>query len=206
MKVKRIALLAVLAVAVTVVFFSAVTAQVPPTKPLVGAAAPGGPIAVCNIAEVFVKYTRANDLTKMLELKRAELEVEDKKRQNAINVARAQLQESLTPGSAPYEVKLLQVERMAIERQVWAKVEQSKLVRSHRKLTEEMYRAILAKIERIALERGFYMVLYRDELNLASNSTEQLLAKIAQRKVLYHRPKSDITAEVTRLLNEQYKP
>ena len=85
------------------------------------------------------------------------------------------------------------------------KLEQSKATREHQGLTEAMYREILDVIQTVAKEQGDTLVLYRDDIDLKSDSITELLSKITRRKVLYSDPGMDITDLVLARLNERYK-
>ena len=168
------------------------------------APATGTRVAVCDIATVFNNYTRAKDLTTELENKRRGLAEEDQRRNTVLETLQGNL-DNLNPGSEAYESKLSELEKQALELKIWREYEEKKLLRGHRNLTEQMYREIVQVVEEQGVALGYELVLYRDNLDLRSATTPELLSKIAQRKVLYNAPGIDITDAVLARLNQKYK-
>lgn len=196
MTTKRLYWLAIVVLCVSVLWIGRGVAQVD------GGAV--GKTAVCNIAQVFENYKRAKDLTADFEKRRVALGEEDARRQRAIESLHLQL-DALALGSKAYEAKLSEIEEATLSREVWRKLEEGKLVREHLALTQEMYSDILRLIETVAKERGYELVLYRDELDLASSNRSELLSKIALRKVLYSSDAIDITDAVLKRLDSLYE-
>jgi len=188
----------VLAACLTVVM-TQVTAQSP--KP---AAAPSGKTAVCDIVTVFNSYARATDLSGQFEQKRKEIKAQDAQKEAAIKHAEDILK-GYTPGSKKYEDQLTKVENLAIERESWRRVKEASASRWHRLLTEEMYREILDVVAEVAKKGNYDLVLFKESVELASQSTTELLNKIAQRKCLYASDAIDITVNVLEQANKQYR-
>ncbi len=171
------------------------------------AAPPATPtrVAVCDVAKVFNNYQRAKDLTAEFEQRRRRIKVEDDRRDARLKQLQATLS-ALKPGSKEHETRLAEYMKASIERQVWRKMQEELAIRQHRRLTEEMYKEILRAVDAVAKERGFDLVIYLENVPIASASTSELLNKIAQRKVLYHDPRIDITQTVLQRVNSRYRP
>jgi Skp family chaperone for outer membrane proteins len=59
-------------------------------------------------------------------------------------------------------------------------------------------------IETVAKERRYDLVIHLDSVDLASQTTTELLNKIAQRKCLYAAKSIDITNVVLKRVNRRY--
>ena len=164
---------------------------------------PAARTAVCSVNRVFLGYGRAADLTAQLETSRQEMAAESQTRKEAAEAMQNELG-ALKAGSAGYTAKLEQIDQALMEWKVWEEMAKMKLVRRHHALTKEMYNEILAAVRAVAAQQGYALVLTADEVDLTSQSTEQLLAKIAQRKVLYNDSSIDITDAVIQWLNDRY--
>ena len=164
----------------------------------------GAGVGVCDVVVVFNEYQRAKDLTLRLNERRDALRAENEKRGKAIDVLRTEL-EGLKAGSKEYEQRLNEVQRLTIERTAWLQFQESLIMRDHQRLTREMYEQILRMIQTVAEQQGFLMVLQRDKESLDSQTTQELVQKIASRKVLYNHASVDITDGVLARLNDQYR-
>jgi Skp family chaperone for outer membrane proteins len=161
-------------------------------------------VAVCDVAAVFNKYDKATDLTDRFNARRDKIKAEDDARGKEISDLEAKLK-PLQEGSAIFEETFAKLQKLDVDRQAWRKTQESTVVREHRMLTEQMYEEIAKVIADLAKEQGFDLVIYRDNVDLASQTTSELLAKIAQRKVLYNDPSLDLTQAVLERANAAYK-
>ncbi len=199
MKSSRTLLIVVVLLLAVVAIFSRSSAQ---NAPVVAAAKPTC-VSVCDVAAVFNKYQRAKDLNEEFTQKRKTIAAEDKIRIDEIK----QLEEmvkGLEPGSKIHEQKSTQLQELALKQSVWRKIKEQTAMRWHRRLTEEMYREILIAIETVAKKRGCDLVMHREDIPIPSQTTTELLNKIAQRKCLYHNPAIDLTDDVLNWVNSQY--
>ncbi len=80
----------------------------------------------------------------------------------------------------------------------------AKIMREHHRLTKEMYHQIIKKISQVAKANAIDLVIYRPLGEIKSQSTQQLIQEISQRRVLYVNPKADLTQVVLGGLNEDY--
>ena len=197
MKTNRMYWLAILALLVGVAFLGRVTAQ---------STAPAGPAraAVCNIDQVLMNYQRAKDLNAQLDKEMTGRTNEDTAREKAIEAARME-EEALAEGSPAREAKLAEYEKLVLDRKSWREYESAKVLRQQQVMAEKMYREILQAVQAEAQAKGYQLVLYRDDIELKSESRAELFSKIALRKVLYNDPALDITDDVLRRMNDQYK-
>ncbi len=201
MKRGRIIYLLAVVLLASLAWRATATAQVAAPAPV---RMPPASVAVCHLADVFTNCKRTKAEKTILEQRQAALANEEKQRRKALEALSAAL-EALKVGSPEYERKLAEAERVAVELQVWGKTQENVLRRRYDRVMADIYDTILSAIERIALQRGCQLVLYRDDVSLASGNTELLLAKIAQRKVLYHDPRLDVTADVLREVDRVFQ-
>jgi Skp family chaperone for outer membrane proteins len=168
------------------------------------ALAAGGPIAVCNVVEILNNCQKAKDLTAELNKERGRIESEVKKRTEAIENLNKELK-LLTIGSEEFEQRFAENQRLVINREAWLKFEQSKAMRTHQKLTREMYTEVQKAVASVAKSRGFKVVLYQQRGKLRANSTADMRTEISQRKVVYSDEGIDITTSVLSSLNAAYR-
>ncbi len=192
---KTLLVVAVLFSAV-VLFFSRSSAQPAPTVPATR-------VAVCDIASVFNSYQKAKDLNGKFTQKRKDIAAENEKRHQEI-LRLEKVLKDVEPGSEIHDKTTSQLQELVMKQSVWRKMQEQTAVRWHRQHTEEMYREILTAVEVVAKQRGCDLVIYREDVPIASQTTTELLNKIAQRKCLYFNPSIDLTDAVLQLANSNY--
>ncbi len=198
MRRSGIFLLAAASVTCVAVFLTVVSAQAP------AAAGPRGTVAVCDVVTVFNDYQQAKDLSAEFQERAKKLAAQDELKLQAVQEV-GKVLNALKPGSKSYEEQLQKWEKLSLERTMWRGVRDQVNLREHRRLTEEMYTEILAMIETVAKERRFDLVIHRENVELASQTTTELLNKIAQRKCLYAAKSIDITDVVLKRVNHRYR-
>jgi len=166
-------------------------------------AAGGSSVAVCDVVEVFNSYDRARDLTEKLNERRAEIERENRERLDAIEAIQTEL-EGLREGSPEYEKRFEEMQRLSINRKAWLQYEDQLALREHHRLTREMYEEVTSMVGRTAAERGYDVVIYVERGPVRSENTQELLAEIARRRVLYAAERVDLTDTVLTELNRAY--
>ena len=163
----------------------------------------GGAVVVCDVVSVFNDYDRAKDLTEDFRLRSEGISQERDRRAALIQAGQEELQ-GLLPGSPDYETKLQDVQRQAIEAEAWQQYKMTLAGRDHHRLTTEMYEEILTMVQTVAEQQGHSLVLFREGRSTQTESIQQLLAQVENRKVLYSSPRIDITPVVLARLNQQY--
>ncbi|MDY7010998.1 MAG: OmpH family outer membrane protein [Planctomycetota bacterium] len=199
MKFPRTLLVVAVLFSAVVVFFSHSSAQDAPAAP----AARATRVAVCDVASVFNNYQKAKDLNEKFAQKRKDISAEDEKRNQEIQRLEKML-EGVEPGSKIHDKTSEQLQELVIKRSVWRKLQEQAAIRWHRRLTEQMYSEILTAVETVAKRRGCDLVIYHEDVPIASETTTELLNKIAQRKCLYYNPSIDLTDAVLQFANSKY--
>ena len=169
-----------------------------------GDKAPAGPVAVCNVLEILNNCQKAKDLTARLNKERGRIEKEVKSRSEAIDNLTKELK-LLTVGSEEFEQRFAEKQRLQINREAWLKFEQTKAMRTHQKLTREMYDEVQKAIGIVAKSRGIKMVFHQQRGKLQAATTAEMRAEISRRQVLYSAEAVDITASVLSSLNAAYR-
>lgn len=164
---------------------------------------PAARVAVCDIASVFNRYQRATDLGGQFNDRRDRIKEEDKTKGEQMDQVEKMLKE-LKSDSKEYKEQSATLEKLSVERTVWRKMQEQAVIKDHRDLTEQMYQEIVAAIAQLAKDQGYDLVLYLDAAEINSETTQELLGKIAQRKVLYCDPSLDITETVLQRVNAAY--
>ncbi|HUS92270.1 MAG TPA: OmpH family outer membrane protein [Phycisphaerae bacterium] len=164
----------------------------------------GSTVGVCDLVEVFNNYQRAKDLTAQLNDRRQAIQAEGKKRSDAIDALRQEL-ENYKKGTKKYQETAHQIQWLGLQAQGWLKYQDGLAMEEHRELTKEMYEEIRAMIAQVAKQRGISMVLQREPGDLETDNTAELLRQIYNHKVLYAAEDLEITEAVLLSLNQAYR-
>ncbi len=161
-------------------------------------------IAVCDVVAVFNNYIRTQDMTgEMAQRQRRLQELNADRAKRAADIE-AEIK-NLKPDSEQHTLRTEELWRLQFEQEGWQKAQMGVLMKWHHKSTEQMYKQIVDMVNVVAKEMGLDLVLLQHSQPLQTSSTEELIAQISGRTVLYHSPKVDITAKVLASINEQYR-
>lgn len=160
-------------------------------------------IAVCDIPELFKNYQRARDLSAQLAQQRQALTAEGKKRQDKIAELETE-RDSYKEGSQQYVTTNNKVKWEQIQAQAWLQYQTVQLDNQALRLTKEMYTEIKNAIAGVARQRGFDMVVQREQESLDTQNTQELRALIFSRRLLFAEESLDITPEILTRLNQAY--
>ncbi len=160
-----------------------------------------GPVAVCDVAQAFGRYKKAEDQAMGLNAMLQELEAQRKTRKADLDAMDAELKE-LSPTSPAFDQTLETLELKVAELKVWQEVQQVRVQSRQRRASSVMYAEVVAAVEAVAVERGFQIVVSQSPEGAKASSAEL----ITGHKVLYHSAEVDITDAVVHRLNAQYNP
>ena len=197
MKASRVVLM-VAALATAALFWTDLRGQA--TAPA-GPVPPQGSVAVLDVEEVITNYQRAIDLRKGLENRRNALLLEDQKRKDAMAQIEATLR-ALTEGSVEYLNQVNEMQRLAIDREVFLRVQTSLLESDHHRLLRALYEDVAKMAAIVAKEQGYRVALYVDRKLPKTNNSNELTAVLKDRKVVWADPSVDITETVLKRLND----
>lgn len=162
-------------------------------------------VAVCNIEQVVEALTEKQQLDAEMKQHRDALAAEQQSRQKRIEKLEFDLN-ALKPGTDAYKQKQEELQRAALELQVWTRFEQARAGRELGLQTERLYRKILEAIGRVGQDNGYDVVLFRESnVDMQFENPQQLSALIQLRKVLYANPSIDLTDQVIQRMNNEYE-
>ncbi|MEM9252046.1 MAG: OmpH family outer membrane protein [Planctomycetota bacterium] len=161
-------------------------------------------VAVVDVEQVFQSLKAQTEFEADIQRQREALAQEAQSKQASAQAIQDDL-EMLTAGTPAYDEKQAQLERAAIDLQVWQRYEEVKLARQAQTQIERLYRDVVDAIERIATESGYDVVLLEQEReSLQAENIQQLLGQIGTRKVLFAASKVDLTDTVIRRMNNEF--
>ncbi len=161
-------------------------------------------IAVCDVVTVFNNYIRTEDMTAEMAQRQRRLQELNAERAKRAETLETELQ-NLRPGSEEHTLRTEELWQLQLEQEGWQKAQMGVLLKWHHKATEEMYKQIVDMVKVVAQELDLDLVLLQHSQVIQTASTEELLAQISRRTVLYSSAKVDITAKVLARINEQYR-
>jgi Skp family chaperone for outer membrane proteins len=170
---------------------------------LAPAAAAPAKTAVCDLFIILKNYDRGNDLKKELKDRMDKITAEGDKRGKEITKIQDTLEE-LKPGSKEYDAQLNKMTQLTIDRQAFLNYQDELAKRETFRYTKDVYQDVLDAVEKVAKERGYQLVLFKESPNLTSRNYDELLEQMARRKVLYSDASLDITDDVLKRLNRDY--
>ena len=196
--------MAALVVAGAIVLYGMVGTEAQNTSPL------GGLTGVIDVVRVFNEYQKSDHLTERLGAEKAELDVEQKAKREAIEYLVVE-RDSFKRDSEEYRAKNEEMVEQTIGLKAWAEFHEKRLLHEHKALTAVLYEEIEAAVREVARQQGFSLVLYLDgglippPKSLRDFNVLQLRELIRQRKVIYHDPGVDLTNAVLEKLNADFQ-
>jgi Skp family chaperone for outer membrane proteins len=177
LRIVSVAGLGALALTLGLGYLATVRAQpMPAPKPTV--------VGVVDITKIVKDLKEVQTITNDLQMQRAALGIEDKKRSDALIQLNTDLEMYVNPVEREKEISKLK--KQAIELEVWRKVAQSDYEAEFAHQHEKLYRKIVATIGQVAKETGVDMVLMKEpEINLAGATAQQIFSQITIRKLLW---------------------
>jgi len=161
-------------------------------------------IGVVNLRKVFMGYNKTNARQKEIQVKYRKIQTELKKTFSLLERRKVRLA-NYKKDDPIYRKKLAKLaeEYDGVKAQMaWSK---EGLTAEMQRYTEEIFREILAAVTAYGKAQNYRLILKYDDQDIASTSSDQLKAKLAQKQVLYFHPPTDLSAEITKQLNDQYR-
>ncbi|UCG33448.1 MAG: OmpH family outer membrane protein [Phycisphaerales bacterium] len=194
---KQIVVLAGLATALAaVLFIDELWAQ--------GSTSAGGPIAVIDVVKVFNEFRQTQDLNEEFDKRRRQVQEELDARDVTLETKAGEL-EAFHPDSADYNKRRRELLRLRIDRENYMRFAEIEVRELFRDWTKRTYEQICQTAAEVARERGFEVVLAREELEEGLPDAAALKQQIRSRKVIFFNQESDITDQVLDRLNRSYE-
>ena len=160
-------------------------------------------VGVVHLQQLMDNLRAVSTLRTELQQRRDRIQADAERRQNELQAMENQ-HALLTPGSAEWRDKAVEMEEKSAELQTWVSYEQVQLARYEIRGMERVYREVLAAVQTLANDEGLDLVLVREgefRLPQAPPGAEQQLAQelrqqISLRKVLFAHDRLDVTNAV----------
>lgn len=173
----------------------------PTTAP--AAATQPAKVAVCDLLAVLRNADHGNDCKKELQDRIKRISAESDKRGEEIKKIEDGL-ELLKQGSKEYDAQLNKMTELSIQRQAYINLQDELAKRDTYRNTKMLYQEALDAVEKVAKEKGYQLVLFKESPNLVTTKYDELLEQMARRKVLFADSSLDITDDVLKQLNRDY--
>lgn len=165
-----------------------------------------GGIAVLDLVRVFNECEQIKDLNEMIRKKTEEVSQEAAQRKKVIEDKQVELS-AFQPGKSDHEARRKDLVRLNIEANVWLKATEEEVETQKFEWTRIIYEKSVKAAADLAQQRGIAAVIQRvdfkpDEIE---SNVQALRRMIQQRTVIYHAPDLDLTDEVIRRLDTEYK-
>ena len=160
-------------------------------------------VGVVHLQQLMDNLRAVNTLRTELQQRRDRIQAEAERRQSELQGMENQ-HALLTPGTAEWRDKAVEMEEKSAELQTWVSYEQVQLARFEIQGMERVYREVLAAVQTLANDEGLDLILVREgefRLPEAPPGAEQQLAQelrqqISLRKVLFAHDRLDVTNAV----------
>ena len=157
-------------------------------------------VAVVNVAELIAKCQKNQDFQAEVQKRQTTLQGEQKKKQEAVNVLRQNL--DLAGTAAERQKVEREITKALYEFQAWQQIEQQNLLREQRLFLIELYGEIDKAVATVAQKQGYDVVLFDTPTPDFDNlNPEQLVQVIGNRRVVYRSEDVNLTAIVLEKLN-----
>jgi len=167
-------------------------------------------IGVVDLVEVTNNYERTKDASADLQVEQANLKAETEPKVKEIEELRLK-RDGFNRGTPEWKKLDDQVLQKQIELRNWVTLRRIQIERRHRDVLLDMYREITRVVEQVAKKENVDIVFTQAFLEPPqidvdeSTGLEDLKKRIIGQRVLYPTDPVDLTQEVLKILNEQYK-
>ncbi len=167
-------------------------------------------VGVVDLVNVTNNYGRTQDASADLQVEQANLKAETEPKVTALEELRLQ-RDGFNKGTEEWKKLDEQVLKKQVELRNWIAMERIKIERRHRDVLLDMYREIADVVERVAKQKGLDLVFTKAFLEPPqidvdeSTGLEDLKKRIIGQRVLYPTDTVDLTEEVLKILNTEYK-
>lgn len=168
---------------------------------------PSGKVAVVYIPEVSDKYQKTKDLEDQFENVRRKLNDERETLRAKVERTSRSLKEEFKPGTEEHRARRRELAMLETQLQNFVESEGKRIEQDLADSLRGIFDDIQAAVKAVAEEKGLDVVLAADKMPEAgTENPSQVRQQIILQKVLYWHPRIDITADVVKRLNANYKP
>ena len=167
-------------------------------------------VGVVDLVKVTNSYERTKDASADLQVEQANLKAETEPKVREIENLRLK-RDGFNRGTEEWEKLNDQIIQKQLELRNWVALQRFRIERRHRDVLLDMYHSITSVVSRVAKEKGLDMVFTQAFLEPPqidveeSVGLEDLKKRIIGQRVLYPTDAADLTADVLKILNGEYK-
>jgi len=167
-------------------------------------------VGVVDLVTVTNNYERTKDASADLQVEQANLKAETDPKVTELEELRLQ-RDSFNRGTEEWKKLDERLLKKQVELRNWIAIERIKIERRHRDVLLNMYREIADVVERVAKKKALDLVFTKAFLEPPqidvdeSRGLEDLKKRIIGQRVLYPTDTVDLTEEVLKILNAEYK-
>lgn len=159
------------------------------------AVTPPARIAFVDVADIFQKYKKANDIQQQTQAAIRQVEADLKKQFDELKKVRGDL-DLLVPGTPEYAAKKREVDFGGFKLEYAEKEAKQAILNANVKKNNLVYTEIRNEAENHARRNGLHVVFMYNTQSIEARSPEELQMLIASRPVLYRDSMMDITQQV----------
>ena len=167
-------------------------------------------VGVVDLVEVTNNYERTKDASADLQVEQANLKAETEPKVKEIEELRLK-RDGFNKGTEEWEQLNDQNLKKQLELRNWVALQRFRIERRHRDVLLDMYRHITDVVDRVAKKEGLDLVFTQAFLEPPqidveeSTGLEDLKKRIIGQRVLYPTAAKDLTEDVLKILNAEYK-
>jgi len=167
-------------------------------------------VGVVDLVKVTNSYERTKDASADLQVEQANLKAETEPKVKEIENLRLK-RDGFNRGTEEWEKLNDQIIQKQLELRNWVALQRFRIERRHRDVLLDMYHSITSVVSRVAKEKGLDMVFTQAFLEPPqidveeSVGLEDLKKRIIGQRVLYPTDATDLTEDVLKILNAEYK-
>lgn len=162
------------------------------------------PIGLVDMVKVFNDCEQWKAINAGLTKKRQTQDQEVEKMKEEIAAKTKQL-DAYHPDSPDWVKGTEELLRLQTKAEVWARLEKVRVEAQKKRWVEKNYADVTKAIADIAKKRGLVLVLTKEEIEPNTEDSGRLFAQIINRKVVYGDKRLDMTEDVLKRLNEEFK-
>ncbi len=162
------------------------------------------PIGVVDMVKVFNENDQWKAINTGLTRKRQGQDAEAEKFKEQIAAKQKQL-DAYHPDSPDWLKCSEELLSLNTKAEVWARLEKARTERMKKQWVEKNYADVTKAIADVAKKRGLAIVFTREEIEPNTEDSARLFAQIINRKVVYHEPGLEITQDVLKKVNDEFK-
>lgn len=165
---------------------------------------------VVDLVKVTNNYERTKDASADLQVEQANLKAETEPKIKELEELRLK-RDGFNKGTEEWEQLNDQLLKKNLELRNWVGLERFRIERRHRDVLLDMYRKITEVVERVAKKQSLDLVFTQAFLEPPqidvdeSTGLEDLKKRIIGQRVLYPTKATDLTDDVLKILNAEYK-